>query len=254
MSYQLIFNYTWLCGVACKVLVTLLTWNVVLQKSKAYSLFLMNEVCMVFNFGGSFYQEATYMVLGLILPIQMAVIISYYVGICYDKLPQNPDLLPWRPTFLEHSCKAGVASVLLPISRNVSKTSEFRQLCCLLMKLDFKKPPVLVVFWLFFVWLFGIFFNVEAPSFLLVEKALNYFFNELSYYWWAQNYSGKVLPFMPFMQAWIWGSCGTVSNRNKTCAFQNYFHLKYSCWKDFQSKSIAKRYWNSQVEDHMFIW
>lgn len=40
---------------------------------------------MVFNFGGYFYQEASSMGLGLILPMLMAGIVYYYVGIGYDK-------------------------------------------------------------------------------------------------------------------------------------------------------------------------
>lgn len=64
------------------------------------------------------------------------------------------------------------------------KKPEFRQIHCLLIKLDFKRPPPfwwLVVFGLFFLCLF---LNAEAPGFPLVEKELLIFFflNELSYY------------------------------------------------------------------------
>lgn len=135
MSYQLLFsclNHTVMWS-SMQSFSNVIDLECCFAKSKACSLFLMNEVCMVFNFGGSFYQEASYIVLGLVLPMQTAVIVSYYVGISYDKLPQNPNLLPWRPTFLAHRCKADAVSVLLTmavkhveywclhISRNVSE-------------------------------------------------------------------------------------------------------------------------------------
>lgn len=59
--------------------------------------------------------------------------------------------------------------------------SEFGQIHCLLMKLDFKRPPQ---FWwlVFFGLVFICFYNAEAPSFPLVEKEfLILFFFKLTF-------------------------------------------------------------------------
>lgn len=47
---------------------------------------------MPFDFGESFCQEASYMVLGLILPLQVAVAVSCYVATCQGKPSQNSNL------------------------------------------------------------------------------------------------------------------------------------------------------------------